>query len=652
MAQDLFDISSTQQPQGNDLFEGNDLLGNAPATTQKQPYTGFGSPEPGSLEYQRMTGEINPLSYAMQKTGQAGQTVGNAVYNAATAIPRGITKLATLGDPTTPEDMIPFTNAANAVGNYASGAIQKGGNYINNLGVGKDYTGPSMAQFAQQDYNAIPEEGRKDIESIPGMLAMGIPDGGIAKALSVTPNETPPNIIQKFAKKATTPIEEHASNFWNNRPSPDNANRIAQEKYDLADKAGAALSVQSNDDFSQNALKSVMGGEGKYKFSPTGAVKDVLEEINKHQGTPLALKDAQQLEEFINGRITYQPNGFLTPESNDLLKIKRTLRNTINGAKPEDLVSGANGWSEWNDAKKAYSARGILTDINNIINKSINTDQPANALKRNTARWSLKPTTKSGLEDTEMDLVKDSIRDNFAKEIMRAGGSRLAPIGATALGMGTGHGFLGAVTGTAASMGVRNAAFANQLAKVGDIADAVGQRLPSLRGNLYERFEDVPEHVLNPLQIPPKEKMSLLPMTDEQIAHAQAVMNRTGNPVTTPYSGAPVSPTMQKFLPSPQTAGRLPAEGGTEAEIAHARARLAATPQVSSPYSGAPLAPSVNSAGSLTNPMGQEGYAMSIDDLYGNNPNEPDIGAYNFPKKKSGGAVKGKIGFKLKKTKK
>ncbi len=615
MAQDLFDNQSA--PQENDLFEGTDLLANPPQGKAAGAGTAFVEGANSMVPFgNRITSAFGAGLYANQMSDKLSDFPNKIRegYNLAQQNEEA-TKAANptaygLGEATGFAGTLPIAPSGY---NFIKGApIAKDASILSRFGntVGQGARSSLVAApigalygaSGAQDVSEMPKEalhGAETAGELGGILpladsAIGIAGKGVE---AITPN-----IIKNFAKNATTSIEEHANNFWNKRASPDNANRIAQFKYDLADQSGAMLSPRANDTFAQNALNSVMGGEGKYKFTPTGAVKDVLDEINKHQGSALSLKDAQQLEEYINSRITYQPNGILTPESNDLLKIKRALRGTINGATPEDLSSGGNGWNEWNDAKKAYSARGILTDLNNIIDKSVNTDQPANALKRNLSKWSLKSTTRSGLEDTEMDLVKDAIRDNFAKEIMRTGGSRLAPIGATALGMGTGHGFLGAVTGTAGGMGGRNAAFANQLAKIGDIADAVGERLPSLKNNLYQRFEDVPEHVLTPLQIPPKEQLSPLPLTAE--------------------------------------------------ELAHARARLATTPQVSHPYSGAPIAPQVNPAGSLTKPIGPEGYGMSMDDLYGNNPNEPDIGAYTFPKKNAGGSVKRKIGFNLKKKNK
>lgn len=486
------------------------------------------------LDKQAIAGTINPFSYAMQKTGRAGSAIGSGVYNAVTAIPRATWALATLGDKTTtpPE----LTNAANAVGDYASGVIQKGGNYINNLGMGDNYTGPSMAQLAKQDYYSIPEEGRKDIESLPGMLGTMVP----AATLTDTLTAAKPFIDEAAAAKkpgfianAMASPEEHAQNFWDNRVTPDQSNHIAMIKYAEADRSGAMLKPELNDKFAEAARSSLLDNKGKYDFKPTGVVKDVLDQIGNHAGTPLTLKDAQQLEEFINSRISYQPNGFLTPESNDLLKIKKTLRDTLHGASEGDLVDPA-GWQSWKDAKKAYSARGILTDIKNMIDKSAHADQPASQLKRNIARWSNKKANIAGLNPDEMDLVKDSIKHDFAHELLRTGSSRLVGIGSTALGVGTGHGLIGGVIGTGTAGIGRNLGFAHQLGKMGSLVDAIGDRLPDMT-----RETTVPSRAIVPAG------PVVNHMTDEQIAHAQARLRATGR-VTNPYSGGPVNPPVQQ----------------------------------------------------------------------------------------------------------
>lgn len=359
-----------------------------------------------------------------------------------------------------------------------------------------------------------------------------------------------------FVKRAVSDPEKQMQDFWQHRVTPDQANHIAALKYGEAEKAGASLISELNDKFIDNAKKAV-GAETAHGSAvpPSDLAQKILNNLDENaRGQPLTLRGAQELEEKINKQITYQPNGLLTPESADLLKIKKTLRDTINSAQPQNMIGGPQGWQAWNEAKRAYSARGILTDLHNIMEKSSIADQPGSALKRNLARWSIKPSSTAGLDLNEMDLVKDSIKNDFAHEILRSGSSRLVPIGAAALGVGTGNGFLGATAGTLGAMGGRNLGFARQLGKMGDLADAIGERLPNITSEApvptplalpNYRVQNAAEKLANAAkgQVVGGVQIGAAPLASEAENFAAQSPNWS-----TPY------PSEQKMLPSPSSA--------------------------------------------------------------------------------------------------
>ncbi len=654
--QSLDDILGPPQSAPTQSLE--DILGTSAQGQAAGAGSAYGEALANAIPFgQRITSGMGALGAAAMGAGNVGDLYNQAQANTkatAEAHPTAST-LGSLTGAVTSLPLIPsgykFIKGAGVP--EGASVISKFGNLAGQMGRSALVGAPTTAAYSAGEAPTIkdmPEAALTGAEWGAGLSAVVPPMGAVASKAGT--------MMGNLAKKASTPIEEHASNFWFDKVTPEQAKQVSNLKYNEAGQAGGILTPEKRDDFINAAQGARKGADGSI-VPPSPLAQKILDNLEETRGQPLTLRGAQNIEQDINANISYQPNGMLTPESVQLLKIKKALRNTIDGATQNDIVGGGDGWRAWKEAKQAYSAVGILTDMNNMINKAAYSDQPGNQLRRQLSRWSLKPGASNGLNPEEMDLVKDAIHNNFSNELLRTAGSRLTSIGAAVAGL-TGHGILGAVGAPAISQMGRNTAFANQLEKMAPLVEAVGERLPGNMKGFYEEHEDVPDTLfkdrglIDPkFRIAPSEKQSYIPMTPDQIAHAQAVMNRTGNPVTTPYSGAPVSPAMQKFLPSPQTAGRLPAEGGTEAEIAHARARLAATPRVSAPYSGAPIAPQTNPAGSLTNPVGPEGYAMSIDDLYGNNPNVPDIEAYGpSKKKKAGGAVKGKIGFNLKKSKK
>lgn len=430
------------------------------------------------------------------------------------------------------------------------GAISTGVNYLKNSVPGQ--FAADMAHSAGEDFSSV----HKQIEQHPSMKAVveggaNIVNAGLMKPVmsgitqlgkdtlgaAVSPVTNP---IKSALLKANTIPEEHVANFWQNKVTPEQAKHVAGLKYDYADKVGGALSPEKNDQFIDSAYNAIMPKEGKYNFTPSPVVKDVLDEIGTYRGTPLTLRDAQQAEEYINKRISYQPNGMLTGDSVDLLKIKKALRNTINSATEADMLGGSDGWQAWQDGKKAWSAAGILTDINNITNKSVFADQPAASLKRNLARWGSKSSKIAGLDPEEMDLVKDAIKNDFAHDLIRTGSSRLVPIGTAALGLGTGHGLLGAMGGTATSWGGRNLGFARQLAKMGDLVDAIGSRLPE---NPAGYSPTSPQEIIPPLQITNQRPQTVM----DRFRYNQGINERARGPVVHGQE-----PTPQPLLPSPE----------------------------------------------------------------------------------------------------
>lgn len=384
--------------------------------------------------------------------------------------------------------------------------------------------------------------------------------------------------------------EQQAANFWQNRATPDQARHVAGIKYDIADQAGGALSPDKRNQFIDAAQGANKGADGKI-VPPSPLAQKILDNLSETRGQPLTLRGAQNIEEGINSNIEYQPNGQLTKDSVQLLKIKKALRNTIDSATPQDMTGGPDGWQAWQDGKKAYAASGILTDINNMINKSTYADQPAAQLKRNIARWGNKSSTLGSLSVDEMDLVKDSIKNNFADDMLRTGSSRLLPIAGAAMGI-TGHGPIGSMVAGAIGKVSRGAAYARQLDKMGAFADAIGERLPSIDS-------------IN---------------------------------VSAPKQSAMLA------LPSPEMVG--PA-GMTPEQLAHSTAKINAMPRTSTPYSGGPIVPQYGAP-----PPGDLGYGgLGGENVITPSPEEPlDLSKSFFKHKATGGPVtKGKIGFKLKK---
>ena len=493
-------------------------------------------------------GKLNPAAGEIGKIGQAGALafsdpitgLAKAGYNALPDSAQGAIKRTADGFTSGVKDEMQDLGAAehyylgdNAIPDNTAGigaALDKGQKYYN--------SSPNL--------KAVTEGGANILGAAPGAgMAEGLAEKGLAGVVNAGKTvASVPGKIGSGISTALTPVEQHAQNFWQNRTTPEQAKQVAGIKYDEAENIGGSLTSDKRNQFIDAAHGAEKGADGNI-VPPSPLAQKILDNLNKTRDQPLTLKGAQNIEQDINQNISYQPNGMLTPDSVQLLKIKSALRNTINSASPQDLIGGPQAWQSWNDAKKAYSGAGILTDINNMINKATFADQPAAQLKRNLAKWSNKSSTISGLDPDEMDLVKGAIKTDFANEIMRSGSSRLIPIGATALGLGNGHGIMGAMAGTATSMAGRNAGFAYQLGKMGDLADAIGERMPDMT------------------KVPQKTPAAQLQLTKPVWSGAQNHPGFSG-----PVTGNVTPPPPTAFQAASQAAKDAAAQKATEAAVA------------------------------------------------------------------------------------
>ncbi len=564
--------------------------------------------------------------YAQGKIGALPAEIGKIGQAGALAFVDPITGLMNAGaedlyNGASPERQQQLQN----IGTAAKKGINAFANSSANLGLPQISSGAINA--AEQYYNQSPN--LKAVAEGVGNLSQVIPMAGTEGSLigkmmkapiKASYEDVAPDILKsEFPKANSEQAFEHAKNLY----AQSAAKGMMFNNDQISNIKSSLKSLEPNPD--------TLAGKSWEKSLAAKHVNDINDVLDK--GT-LSFNDILDRRSDINSDIKAAFRAGHDKDAARLLKVKDALTNAM-------LTNDA---PEWQMANHEFSKAASMEPLEDLAIKASTKLQPANQLDTYINNMLLNDNKIAGLRPNEVealkmvtqnapsDAIKKQLASGFSKYAAMAVASKLGIVGKVG----------GYILGGIGSALAKNSAFTDKLKKLDMVYEAINSRELNM-----PKSTSIGSRALVPAG------PLVNHMTDEQIAHAQAVMNRTGNPVTTPYSGAPVSPTMQKFLPSPQTAGRLPAEGSTEAEIAHARARLAATPQVSNPYSGAPIAPQTNPAGSLTNPVGQEGYAMSIDDLYGNNPNVPDIEAYGpTKKKKAGGAIKGKIGFNLKKTKK
>jgi hypothetical protein len=461
------------------------------------------------VKQQLISGQINPVSYAIQKTGQAGEDIGNGVYNAMTAVPKMAWNMATLGDKTTNADI---PQPIKDVGNYASGAIQNGVNYLKNTGIGQGISSIAAAH----------PEATEDAKSLIKATGVLSPAVGLASAIK----EAAPSVAEVAAARGATGAEtkDASSEIYKNLPNLP----FSQAQHDNLISDLDALTPESS------GVKSVWKRSGAPR--EIRAIKDAISE------GPLDMQGAVALRSKLNGVINKAYIGGATDtDVSHLLNVKNALTDTI---KDND------GTGEWAQANHEFAKGSTLETLENFAAKSATKAQPTTAI--DTAINNFINSKKSaGLPASERSALKDVTNNSKFDKLKQAAGSGLFKYAATSAGsalgpVGAGAGYL---LGTYGSLAAKDAAYAAKLSKLDKAMDVIRNR---------PMAETAPPIPRAPKPKPPLDFHNPIPAGAELPSHAgyaasPATEFYTGRDVGTPsyYPPTMAAPSEDPFAPSP-----------------------------------------------------------------------------------------------------
>lgn len=228
----------------------------------------------------------------------------------------------------------------------------------------------------------------------------------------------------------------------------------AQAAYKTAQDIGGTLSPNFRNklvDFAQSHAPQTEDG-----LIATG--KSDLNEIAKAMETmrdkPMSLQAVQEFDEGLSQRIDgHFQNGRLSKEGKQLFDLQTEFRDMIKNASANDITGGKEGFDALKQGRDLWSQYLKRSDVERLVAKAQDTDQPANALKNVMKRLVNSPRFSS-YNKTEQDALKQAAKTGALTGLLRIFGSRLTSIAATGAGFVGGGGIPGALASGAVAEGV------------------------------------------------------------------------------------------------------------------------------------------------------------------------------------------------------
>lgn len=256
-------------------------------------------------------------------------------------------------------------------------------------------------------------------------------------------------------------------------PNAEDIRASANEAYKRADKAGGILRTQFTDNFvneiqglkPQTPAGKLLSGDDEFS--------KIVDRLSGLKGKPISLSEAQEIDEFLGTAVDgfVQTNGKLSKQGKKIFDVQTKFRNMIEGASASDIVGAKRGFDALKEGRKLWSQSLKLGDVERIINRAEQMDQPANAIRSGFRTLLNNPARMRGFSEAERKAIKKAADEGIVTGILRPFSSRLVPIIST----GTGD-VSGAVLSNIGSMAARGTAAAYQANKAAQVANIIANK--------------------------------------------------------------------------------------------------------------------------------------------------------------------------------
>lgn len=296
-------------------------------------------------------------------------------------------------------------------------------------------------------------------------------------------------VLTPLTAKATALLAKKANQSFNALRGQSPVAKTADELKALAEPLYAIKNAAS-----QTALKPSAYGKAALELekiaNPKGFAREQLREsggdavYNFYQKSLLpfakreiTLDDFDVIDDQFQKAIEdVAPNSLLgksgdKPAQARLTKMRQLFHDTIQGAPDSAFIGGKGGAIAWRQADKIKAAEFAIRDLDTLIQKSMDKDQPAKAIQTGLAQILNSPRYSKAFNDKEKELMRSAIKTGVIGEGLRTLSSRLGALGALLTG-----GIETAAAVTAGGALTREAAEAARVKGIDTVKQAITSR--------------------------------------------------------------------------------------------------------------------------------------------------------------------------------
>ena len=232
--------------------------------------------------------------------------------------------------------------------------------------------------------------------------------------------------------------------------------------FELADELGGGIKPEFYTDWlddiesgikGKTSLGEALGRVGGNKQN----VEEAVDALKSVSGEAQSLKAVKEADEILGGLAESNtlPNGKYTPDGKDFLMMQMKLRDKIDNA-PDGMFTGTReGFEAVKEARKAWSSSYRLNDVETIMNKARDAQQPSTVIKNGFRRLRDNPKKMRGYTPEERFAINKAAKTGAIEGFFKLAGSGLGPVIAGAGGFVAGGPVAGltALGGSAAIRG-------------------------------------------------------------------------------------------------------------------------------------------------------------------------------------------------------
>lgn len=311
---------------------------------------------------------------------------------------------------------------------------------------------------------------------LPARMAKGAALGAGTSAVYGAGVANPDEIAQSAGESALAggalgaaiPV---AGQILKSKPAQVTAKQIRQaasQAYKKAAQQGGVLKSKVINSFIDEASSlTPQTAEGKLLAGDDPFTK-LVDNVKLLRNKNISLQGAQEIDEILGNKIDsfFDPKtGRLTKEGLKIQKTQQAFRKSIENAGVGDVVGSKSGFDALKEGRKLWSQAAKIDDIERIIARADQADNPATALRSGFRTLSNNPSRLRGFTNEERLAIKKAAKTGIITDTLRVMGSRLLPIGAMATGGGVG-GVAATQLGSISARGLAGKAQAKKAEKV------------------------------------------------------------------------------------------------------------------------------------------------------------------------------------------